>query len=61
MIAVREWERAMMSAPFLLFAAGLAAVAGGWRRASLAFWALGLAALLALFRLHATDVLHIGL
>ncbi len=51
----------MMSVPFFLFAAGLAAAARGWRGASLALWALGVAALIGLFRMHATDALNIGL
>lgn len=50
-----------MSIPFFLFAAGLATVWQGWRGAALALWALGIAVLLVLFRLHATDVLNIGL
>lgn len=51
----------MMSIPFFLFAAGLAAVWRGSRRAALGLWVLGIGVLLVLFRLHATDVLNIGL
>ena len=51
----------MMSVPFFLFAAGLIAVARGWRGTALTLWALGVAVALALFRLHATDPLNIVL
>jgi len=51
----------MMSIPFFLFAGGLVATAGGWRVTAFGLWALGIAALLGLFRFHATDVLNIGL
>jgi hypothetical protein len=50
---------AMMSIPFFLIVAALAAAWFGHRRASLAFWAAGLLALLLLFRAHATDVLNL--
>jgi hypothetical protein len=51
----------MMSLPFLLFTGGLAAIWAGWRGAALGLWLIGAVALLVLFRLHATDVLNIGL
>ena len=51
----------MMSIPFFLIVAALAAAWYGRRRASLAFWAAGLLALLLLFRLHATEVLNLVL
>ncbi len=50
-----------MSLPFFLFAAGLVAVWRGSRAAALGLWGLGLAVLLVLFRLHATDTLSIAL
>jgi Family of unknown function (DUF5993) len=52
---------AMMSIPFFLVLAALAAAWFGHRHASLAFWAAGLLALLLLFRAHATDVLNLVL
>jgi hypothetical protein len=52
---------AMMSIPFFLIVAALAAAWYGHRYASLALWAAGLLALLLLFRLHATDVLDLVL
>jgi hypothetical protein len=51
----------MMSAPFFLLAGGLGAVAAGWRGLALVLWALGVAIMLGLFRLHATDALNIAL
>ena len=51
----------MMSLPFFLILGGLAAAWFGRRGAALGFWLLGAAVLLVLFRLHATDVLNIGL
>ena len=51
----------MMSVPFFMLAGGLWAVAAGWRRLALVLWALGLAVMLGLFRLHATDALNIAL
>lgn len=51
----------MMSIPFFLFAGGLAAIFYGKRNIAIALWALSLVLLLILFRLHATDQLHIGL
>lgn len=51
----------MMSMPFFLFTAGLAAIGTGHRRIAIALWVAGVVATLALFRLHATDALNIGL
>jgi uncharacterized protein DUF5993 len=51
----------MMSVPFFVFVAGLAAVLAGWRQVALGTWAIGVVVLLALFRMHASDVLAIGL
>jgi Family of unknown function (DUF5993) len=51
----------MMSIPFFLIVAALAAAWYGHRHASLAFWTAGLLALLLLYRLHATDVLDLVL
>jgi hypothetical protein len=51
----------MMSIPFFLVAAALAAAWSGHRQASVALWALSLLTLLVLYRLHATDVLGIAL
>lgn len=51
----------MMSIPFFLFAGALAAVFYGKRRIAIGLWVLSLVMLLVLFRLHATDPLHIGL
>jgi hypothetical protein len=45
----------MMSAPFFLLAGG------GRRSLALVLWALGVAVMLGLFRLHATDALNIAL
>jgi hypothetical protein len=51
----------MMSIPFFLVVAALAAAGTGHREVSLAFWAASILTLLVLFRLHATDVLGIAL
>ncbi|MBL8906376.1 MAG: hypothetical protein JNM20_06850 [Rhizobiales bacterium] len=51
----------MMSIPFFLFAGALAAVYGGRRNLAIGLWALSVAVMLILFRLHATDQLNIGL
>lgn len=51
----------MMSSPFLLVLCGLAAAWMGNRPAAIGLWAVGMAALLVLFRLHATDTLNIVL
>jgi hypothetical protein len=51
----------MMSIPFFLIVAALAAAWSGHRRVSVALWALSLLTLLVLYRLHATDVLGIAL
>jgi hypothetical protein len=50
----------MMVLPFLGFGAATACALAGRRRAALWVWALSLAALLALFRLHADDVLALS-
>ena len=51
----------MMSLPFLLFACGLAAAWTRWRGAAMGFWVAGVLVLIALVRLHATDMLSIAL
>jgi Family of unknown function (DUF5993) len=51
----------MMSIPFFLVLAALAAAWSGYRQVSIALWAAGLLALLVLYRLHATDTLGIAL
>jgi hypothetical protein len=51
----------MMSIPFFIVVAALAAARSGERRLAIALWAAGLLALLVLFRLHATDALGIAL
>jgi hypothetical protein len=51
----------MMSIPFFIIVAALAAAWSGQRRVAMALWAAGLLALLVLFRLHATDALGIAL
>ena len=51
----------MMSLPFLLFACALGA---GWtsrREAAMGFWVAGVVVFLVLFRIHANEVLNIGL
>jgi hypothetical protein len=51
----------MMSLPFLLFACALGA---GWtsrREAAMGFWLAGVVVFLVLFRIHANEVLNIGL
>jgi Family of unknown function (DUF5993) len=51
----------MMSIPFFLIFAALAAAWSGHRQVSIALWATSLLILLVLYRLHATDVLGIAL
>ncbi|XSG82356.1 MAG: DUF5993 family protein [Methyloligella sp. ZOD6] len=51
----------MMSLPFFLFACGLGAAWSEWRSMAMGFWFAGAITLLVLFRLHATEVLNIGL
>jgi hypothetical protein len=51
----------MMSIPFFGLSAAFACVLAGRRGAALAFWALSMASLLVLFKLHATDPLNIVL
>jgi hypothetical protein len=51
----------MMSIPFFLVVAALAAAWSGGRRVSMALWAASLLTLLLLFRFHATDTLSLGL
>ncbi|WP_029004233.1 DUF5993 family protein [Azorhizobium doebereinerae] len=51
----------MMSIPFFGVAAAFICVFAGQRGAALVLWALSMAALLVLFRLHATDPLNIVL
>lgn len=51
----------MMFLPFLILLTGLGAAAAGRRGLALAVWGAGLLVLLALFRVHATDPLNIGL
>jgi hypothetical protein len=51
----------MMSLPFLLFACGLGAAWLRQRGVAVGFWVIGLVTMLVLFRIHATEVLNIGL
>ena len=51
----------MMSIPFFLFAVALAAVFSGKRNIAIGLCVLSIVVMLVLFRLHATDQLHIGL
>ncbi len=51
----------MMSLPFVLFACAIGAAWMRQRGVSIGFWALGLAAMLILFRFHFTEVLNIQL
>jgi hypothetical protein len=51
----------MMSIPFFLVVAALAAAWSGGRQVSMALWAVSLLTLLLLFRFHATDTLNLGL
>jgi predicted membrane metal-binding protein len=51
----------MMSLPFFLFAGALVAVFRGRRSIAIGLWGLSVIVMLILFRLHATDQLHIGL
>jgi len=51
----------MMSIPFFLFAGALVAVFRGKRGIAIGLWSLSVVVMLVLFRLHATDPLHIGL
>lgn len=51
----------MMFLPFLILLLALGAIFYGRRGLALAGWGVGLLLLLVLFRLHATDPLHIGL
>lgn len=50
-----------MSLPFFGVFLALAGVLAGWRKAALVLWALAVITLMVLFRLHATDPLHIAL
>jgi hypothetical protein len=49
----------MMSIPFFLVAAAMAAIWSGYRQAAVVLCAAGLVTLLVLFRLHATDTLSL--
>jgi hypothetical protein len=51
----------MMSVPFFLVVAAMAAAWSGYRQAAVVLCAAGLVALLVLFRLHATDTLALAL
>jgi hypothetical protein len=51
----------MMTIPFFLFAAGLAAIWAGKRPLALGLWAAGLLATLVLFRIHTTSQLGLNL
>lgn len=51
----------MMSIPFFLFCIALGVAWAGHRRTSLALWALSTVVMLALFQLHAKNLLAIGL
>lgn len=50
----------MMSLTFFLVVAALLAAWLGFRGVSLGLWAVGLLALVVLFRLHATDALNLA-
>jgi hypothetical protein len=51
----------MMTIPFFVLAAGLAAIVAGYRSLALALWAAGIVAMLVLFRIHTTSQLGLGL
>ncbi|MDO3516558.1 DUF5993 family protein [Ralstonia pseudosolanacearum] len=51
----------MMVLPFLIFFIGLCGMLRGQQRIGLGLWALGIAAVLVLFRMHATSTLNIVL
>lgn len=51
----------MMSLPFFEVFLALAATLASRRKAALLLWGLAVVTLLVLFRLHATDPLHIAL
>jgi hypothetical protein len=51
----------MMSLPFLLFACGLGAAWLRQRGVAMGFWVAGLLVMFVLFRIHATEMLNIGL
>jgi hypothetical protein len=51
----------MMSIPFFCVAAALATAWSGRRLTSMALWGAAVAALVLLYRLHATDVLGLGM
>ncbi|CAD17349.1 probable transmembrane protein [Ralstonia pseudosolanacearum GMI1000] len=51
----------MMVLPFLIFFIGLCGILRGQQRIGLGLWALGIAAVLVLFRMHATSTLNIVL
>jgi hypothetical protein len=51
----------MMSLPFVLFACAIGAAWLRHRGLAMGFWAIGLVAMLVLFRFHVTEVLNIGL
>ncbi|CBJ39826.1 conserved hypothethical protein (plasmid) [Ralstonia solanacearum CMR15] len=51
----------MMVLPFLIFFIGLCGILRGQPRIGLGLWALGIAAVLVLFRMHVTSTLNIVL
>lgn len=56
-----ERRYTMMSLPFVLFACAIGAAWMRHRSVSMGFWALGLVAMLILFRFHFTEALMIKL
>lgn len=57
----RAGGRTMMSIPFFGLLAAFACIFAGRRGAALLLWALSMACLMLLFKLHATDPLNIVL
>lgn len=53
-------EAPMMLFPFVTLSAGLALAAAGRRRGAIALWAVSVAWMLLLFRLHVTDALPLA-
>jgi hypothetical protein len=51
----------MMTIPFFVLTAGLAAAWAGQRSVAVALWGTGLLTILVLFRIHATSQLGLGL
>jgi hypothetical protein len=51
----------MMTIPFFVLAAGMAAIWTGQRPLAVTLWAAGVLTILVLFRIHATSQLGLGL